>query len=80
MGYLAEYREVGLRLPRVVELTDSERLERMRELVRILLTTPSPGLGPIRVEDWDEEPVWTGAQRSAYAELRAEVGLLPDAS
>jgi hypothetical protein len=63
----------------VVDMTDTEILERIRGLVRILLTSPSPGLGPIRVEDWNEA-VWTGAQRSAYAELRAEAGLVPEAS
>ena len=62
-----------------VEMTATEHLERIRDLVRILLTVPSPGLGPLRVGDWDEA-VWTEAQRSAYAELRVDFRLRPEPS
>jgi len=55
-------------------MSDTERLERVLELVRTLLA-PSPlGKGPIRMEAWDKED-WTDPQRDAFADLCLEAGL-----
>jgi hypothetical protein len=53
----------------VTTMNDTERLERVLVLLRILLEPPSFGR-------WDpSQSVWTVAQRAAYELLRCEVGL-----
>jgi hypothetical protein len=52
--------------------TDTERLERTRELVRIVFTPSARGVSPIHLE---EEAAWSEAQQGAYEELRREIGL-----
>jgi hypothetical protein len=54
-------------------VTDTERLERLRELARILLTPAASGSSPI---DWSARHTWSEAQRFAYLELKGEAGLL----
>jgi hypothetical protein len=54
-------------------VTDTERLERLRELARILLTPAASGSSPI---DWSARHNWSEAQRFAYLELKGEAGLL----
>jgi len=53
---------------------EAEHLDRIRELLRVLLEPKPLGKGPIRLEDWNQD-VWTQAQRDAFEELRAEAGL-----
>jgi hypothetical protein len=64
----------GIHAPFGARITDSERLERVRELVRILLVPSASGASPI---DLEAQAAWSEAQRTAYLELRREAGVLP---
>jgi hypothetical protein len=55
-------------------MRDTERLERVLDLVRTLLAPTPLGKGPIRMEAWSQD-VWTEPQRDAYADLCQEAGL-----
>jgi len=55
-------------------MTDAQFLERIRELLRVLLAHKPLGEGPIRLEAWGDVR-WTEAQRGAYEELRKLAGL-----
>jgi hypothetical protein len=55
-------------------MSDTERLERILEMVRTLLAPTPRGKGPIRIESWGLD-VWTDPQRDAFAGLCDEAGL-----
>jgi hypothetical protein len=63
----------GIQMAIGTRTTDTDRLERLRELVRIVLATSAMGASPIHLED---EAVWSDAQRAAYDDLRREAGLV----
>jgi hypothetical protein len=65
----------GIQATYGTRVTDTERLERIRELARILLTPSASGASPIDLHD---QAAWSEAQRTAYLELRREAGLQPD--
>jgi hypothetical protein len=55
-------------------MRDTERLERVLEMVRTLLAPTPVGKGPIRMEDWGGD-TWTDEQRDAFTDLCHEAGL-----
>ena len=66
----------GIQATLGTRVTDTERLERVRELARILLAPSSSGKCAIDLAD---RGLWSEAQRSAYLELKREAGLLAPA-
>jgi hypothetical protein len=55
-------------------MSDTERLERVLELVRTLLAPTPLVKGPIRMEAWNED-TWTDPQRDAFTDLCLEAGI-----